>query len=288
MSVSEERCDLSNLIITNGSTDELSLKKSSNGFVHLKSRVLEDVARNEQEEDDEVFDVQHPNGEVRLNNHNNHITNGGLRSISDDDTRRVVVMKCSRQVKEIHTIIWDGATTRQDFIFYADRLIRMVIEEGLNQLPFTENTVKTHTGVEYKGCSFYKGICGVSIVRSGEAMEKGLRECCRSIRIGKIILKKDEESDERSIIYARFPPDIHKRKVLLMYPILLSGGNVTVGVDALMDNGVKEEDIYILTLFATPQSLEMLFTKHPNVLLLTTEVNQQVPVHFGDQYFGTQ
>lgn len=234
--------------------------------------------------------IIHPSEERITNGHNDvFISNGvDVPYMNGTSKRKIVQMKCSQQMKEIHTMIWDVSTPRQDFIFYADRLIRMVIEEGLNQLPFTEYTVKTHTGVDYKGCSFYKGICGVSIVRSGEAMEKGLRECCRSIRIGKIILKRDEDSDQRTIIYARFPPDIHKRKVLLMYPILLSGGNVTMGVDALIDHGVKEEDIYVLTLFATPKSLDLLYGKHPMVHLLTTDIKEQVPIHFGDQYFGTQ
>ena len=51
-------------------------------------------------------------------------------------------------------------------------------------------------------------------------MEKGLRDCCRSIRIGKILIQSDEETHEAKVFYAKFPPDIHKRKVLLMYPIM--------------------------------------------------------------------
>jgi uracil phosphoribosyltransferase len=56
----------------------------------------------------------------------------------------------------------------------------------------------------------------------GEAMEKGLRECCRSIRIGKILIQAaDEESKKKSsVVYAKFPSDINMRKILLMYPIM--------------------------------------------------------------------
>lgn len=51
-------------------------------------------------------------------------------------------------------------------------------------------------------------------------MEKGLRECCRSIRIGKILIQlKDEESKLKSAVYAKFPEDIIFRKILLLYPI---------------------------------------------------------------------
>ena len=55
---------------------------------------------------------------------------------------------------------------------------------------------------------------------SGEAMEKGLRECCRTIRIGKILIQTAEEDQKKSsVVYAKFPNDITSRKILLMYPI---------------------------------------------------------------------
>lgn len=55
---------------------------------------------------------------------------------------------------------------------------------------------------------------------AGEAMEQGLRDCCRSIRIGKILIQSDEETQKAKVYYAKFPPDVYRRKVLLMYPIL--------------------------------------------------------------------
>lgn len=51
-------------------------------------------------------------------------------------------------------------------------------------------------------------------------MEQGLRDCCRSIRIGKILIQSDEDTHEAKIVYAKLPPDIADRKVLLMYPIM--------------------------------------------------------------------
>lgn len=143
-------------------------------------------------------------------------------------------------------------TSRRDFKFYADRLvspssslmreraqpplpphsisvadgaeflsqIRLVIEESLNQLPYTPCTVVTPIGCPYEGLRFEKGNCGVSIVRSGEAMEQGLRDCCRSIRIGKILVHSDHDTHEAQVVYAKFPEDISQRKVLLMYPIM--------------------------------------------------------------------
>lgn len=65
----------------------------------------------------------------------------------------------------------------------------------------------------------HTGIC-VFFLHPGEAMEQGLRDCCRSIRIGKILIQSDEETQKAKVYYAKFPPDIYRRKVLLMYPIL--------------------------------------------------------------------
>lgn len=49
---------------------------------------------------------------------------------------------------------------------------------------------------------------------------KGLRDCCRSIRIGKILVESDADTHEAKVVYAKFPDDISERKVLLMYPIM--------------------------------------------------------------------
>ncbi|KAK8731930.1 hypothetical protein OTU49_007333 [Cherax quadricarinatus] len=130
------------------------------------------------------------------------------------------LIPCSGQVKELQTIIRDRNTSRSDFKFYADRLIRLVVEEGLNQLPYSDCSITTPTGCQYQGLQFVKGNCGVSIVRSGEAMEQGLRSCCRSIRLGKILVESDLETHEARVVYAKFPEDISQRKVLLMYPIM--------------------------------------------------------------------
>lgn len=57
-------------------------------------------------------------------------------------------------------------------------------------------------------------------------MEQGLRDCCRSIRIGKILVESDAETHVAKVVYARFPDDIARRQVLLMYPIMSTGNTV--------------------------------------------------------------
>ncbi|MGH0129579.1 UNVERIFIED_CONTAM: hypothetical protein FKN15_039087 [Acipenser sinensis] len=191
------------------------------------------------------------------------------------------------QIRELQTIIRDKTTTRGDFVFCADRLIRLVVEEGLNQLPYTECTVTTPTGHKYDGVKFEKGNCGVSIMRSGEAMEQGLRDCCRSIRIGKILIQSDEETQKAKVFYAKFPPDIYRRKVLLMYPILSTGNTVIEAVKVLIEHGVQPKHIILLSLFSTPHGAKSIVQEFPDITILTTEVHPVAPTHFGQKYFGT-
>ncbi|XP_047129187.2 uracil phosphoribosyltransferase homolog isoform X1 [Hydra vulgaris] len=254
--------------------------------------ILEDIQKvNEPIKSSEILETNREKKEL-LNEyicclHRNDKSNNKCITVSPPSHGKFVIMKINNQIRELQTVLRDKTTSRSDFIFSADRLIRLVIEEGLNQLPFKECSVTTQSGENYIGCEFFKGICGVSIIRSGEAMEKGLRDCCRGIHIGKILMNKDEESFQYKVIYARFPNDIHKRKVLLMYPLLYSGDDIALAVKALLEYGVIEENIYVLTLFATPFGVNALYKQHPNISILTTEMQCELPNHFGEIYFGT-
>ncbi|XP_009475637.1 PREDICTED: uracil phosphoribosyltransferase homolog [Nipponia nippon] len=147
--------------------------------------------------------------------------------------------------------------------------------------------VTTPTGHKYEGVRFEKGNCGVSIMRSGEAMEQGLRDCCRSIRIGKILIQSDEETQRAKVYYAKFPPDIYRRKVLLMYPILSTGNTVIEAVKVLVEHGVQPSVIILLSLFSTPHGAKSITQEFPEITILTTEVHPVAPMHFGEKYFGT-
>ena len=120
-------------------------------------------------------------------------------------------------------MIRDKATARADFIFYSNRIIRLLVEEGLNHFPVVEQTVTTPIGRTYAGVKFQGKICGVSIMRAGEAMEQGLRDCCRSVRIGKILIQRDEATSKPKLFYEKLPEDIADRWVLLLDPMFATG-----------------------------------------------------------------
>lgn len=156
-------------------------------------------------------------------------------------------------------------TSRSDFKFFADRLIRVVIETSLNELSYSECEVQTPTGNSYSGLKYRSQNCGVSIIRSGEAMEQGLRDCCRSIRIGKILVESDAESHKAKVVYARFPDDISQRQVLLMYPIMVTGNTVIQAVKVLEQHQVPLSSIILTNLFCTPDAARLVVDVFPGM-----------------------
>ncbi|GMT28585.1 hypothetical protein PFISCL1PPCAC_19882, partial [Pristionchus fissidentatus] len=195
----------------------------------------------------------------------------------------VVLLTPTNQVQELQTILLDRKTDHSDFVFYADRLMRLVVEEALNQLPVTQVTVTTPTYCKYKGLEFARGNCGVSLCRSGEAMEIALRQCARSIRIAKILI-----GEEQKVLYARFTSDMSTRRVLLLYPILSTGQTVLKAISALKDNNVSEENIYLVTLFAHPSSVVRISHRYPLVTIVASKTSKAVPLNFAMKYFGTE
>ena len=187
-------------------------------------------------------------------------------------------------------MIRDRATARADFIFYSNRIIRLLVEEGLNHLPVVEHTVTTPVGRSYAGVMFQGKICGVSIMRAGEAMEQGLRDCCRSVRIGKILIQRDDDTSKPRLFYDKLPEDIAERWVLLLDPmfatgrclshkvlihlIVNQGGSATMAVDVLKSRGVPEDHILFLNIIASPEGVTQFAERFPKLRIVTAFVDQ--------------
>ncbi|KAH0522098.1 hypothetical protein TsFJ059_006004 [Trichoderma semiorbis] len=139
----------------------------------------------------------------------------------------VYVLPQTPQLIALLSMIRNKDTERADFIFYSNRIIRLLVEEGLNHLPVIEKNITTPVGRTYNGLMFQGKICGVSIMRAGEAMEQGLRDCCRSVRIGKILIQRDEDTALPKLFYDKLPEDIANRWVLLLDPMFATGNNIS-------------------------------------------------------------
>jgi len=181
----------------------------------------------------------------------------------------VFTLPQTAQLEALYTIIRDKESSRGDFLFYSDRIIRLLVEEGLNHLPVLPKTVETPTGSKYEGVGFEGKICGVSILRAGEAMEAGLREVCRSVRIGKILIQRDEETTLPKLFYSKLPEDIASRYVLLLDPMLATGGSAMKAIEVLKEHGVPEERIIFINLIAAPEGLQAFCTRFPTTRVIT-------------------
>ncbi|XP_019094610.1 PREDICTED: uridine kinase-like protein 3 [Camelina sativa] len=205
------------------------------------------------------------------------------------------VIQSTFQIRGMHTLIRDSKTTKHDFIFYSDRLIRLVVEHGLGHLPFTEKQVVTPTGSVYSGVDFCKRLCGVSVIRSGESMENALRACCKGIKIGKILIHREGDNGQQ-LIYEKLPSDISERHVLLLDPILGTGNSAVQAIRLLISKGVPESNIIFLNLISAPQGVNVVCKKFPRIKIVTSEIDIGLNVEFrvvpgmgefGDRYFGT-
>ncbi|MCJ1341933.1 Uracil phosphoribosyltransferase, synthesizes UMP from uracil [Peltigera leucophlebia] len=186
----------------------------------------------------------------------------------------VHILPQTPQLIALLTMIRDENTTRADFIFYSNRIIRLLVEEGLNRLPVIEHTITTPVGRSYAGVKFQGKICGVSIMRAGEAMEQGLRDCCRSVRIGKILIQRDEDTSKPKLFYDKLPKDISERWVLLLDPMFATGGSATMAVDVLISRNVPEERILFLNLIASPEGVATFAKRFPKLHVVTAFVDQ--------------
>ena len=127
-------------------------------------------------------------------------------------------------------------------------------------------------------------------------METALRSCCRNIRLGKILVQRDEKTAEPHYYMAKLPHDIASRHVLLMDPMLATGGSALLAIRKLLEVGVKEENIIFVNVVASPEGIDSVLSKHPGLTLCTANVaeglNEQKYIRrsvgdFGDRYFGT-
>ncbi|KAJ2485056.1 Uridine kinase [Coemansia sp. RSA 2320] len=204
----------------------------------------------------------------------------------------------STQVRAMQTILCDRGTPRNDFIFYSDRLSRLVIEYGLGQLPLEQKSVRTPTGMLYEGREMDVAVTGVTVLRAGGVMEKALRSVARPVHYGKILIVGDPVTHEPRLHYAKLPPSIGTHQVLLMDPTIVSGANAMMAIRICLDHGVPEHCIVFLSLLATPQGVQAIQAAFPSVKLVVALLDSRIGKDdllvrsgygiFGDRYFGTE
>ena len=79
-------------------------------------------------------------------------------------------------------------------------------------------------------------------------MEAGLRAVCKAIKIGKILIQRDEETAMPKLYYSKFPPNMAEQTVLLLDPMLATGGSAIAAINVLIEAGVPQERIVFINL----------------------------------------
>lgn len=208
----------------------------------------------------------------------------------------LILMANSFQVRGLHTLFRDATASRHDFVFYADRLMRLLIEEGLGLLPFERQPVVTPLGASYNGVRFCRGICGVVLMPGGEAMENSLRAVCANIRIGKMLVTAPTK-EERRVSYAKLPPDVKDRTVLMLDPVLNTGLGCITAIEHLLaeDVGCAEERILVCAVIASRSAVKDICSRFPKAQLVVSAVDGAVDQSgcvvpgvgdFSTRYFG--
>lgn len=116
--------------------------------------------------------------------------------------------------------------------------------------------------------------------------------------IGQILIQRNEETAIPSHFYSKLPKDIGSKQILLVDPMLGTGGSASMAITILKKHGVKEENILFLNVIACEEGIAKLATDHSKVKIITSHVDPVllkdkkyiVPGigDFGDRYFGTE
>ncbi|XP_013918085.1 PREDICTED: uridine-cytidine kinase-like 1 isoform X2 [Thamnophis sirtalis] len=207
------------------------------------------------------------------------------------------VLESTPQVRGMHTIIRNKDTSRDEFIFYSKRLMRLLIEYALSFLPLKPVTVETPQGTIYDGKRFHRQrITGISILRAGETMEQALTAVCKDIRLGKILIQTNHDTGEPELHYLRLPKEISEDYVILMDSTVSTGAAAMMAIRVLLDHDVQEDRIFLLSLLMAEMGVHSVAYAFPRVHIITTAVDKRVNEefhiipgigNFGDRYFGT-
>ena len=140
-----------------------------------------------------------------------------------------------------------------------------------------------------------KKLCFVSVLRAGEGLIQGLLDLVPSARVGHIGLYRNEETLQPVPYYEKLPPDIARRTVVVVDPMLATGGTAAEAVRRIKQAGAR--DIRFLALIAAPEGVGVFRDAHPDVLVFAGALDERLNEKgyivpglgdAGDRLFGTR
>lgn len=208
----------------------------------------------------------------------------------------------SRSVQFLLTKLRNKETDCRNFVFYGDRLMRILAEEALARLPtIAEGKVCTPCGTASGLVEESKelNLCVVSIPRSGDILQEAVRQICPGVGIGKILIQRDESKAEKPpvLYYKKLPKNISNCFCILVDPMLATAGSANRALDVLLEAGVEEKNVMFINLICCPEGLNNLHHAHPLVKVVTCCIDEKLNEQkfivpglgdYGDRYYGTE
>ena len=159
------------------------------------------------------------------------------------------VLRETPLVRALHSAIRNKDSSRRTFVTSADRLVQMLLEEALGLLPVTPVTIATPCG-SYEGVSLPEesSLVAVSIMRAADCMLGVCRNMLPAVAVGKVLIQRDEATALPSLLYAKLPLRLDGRPLLLLDPMLATGGSAVAAVRLLLEKGARPEDIIFVNI----------------------------------------
>ena len=193
------------------------------------------------------------------------------------------------------SIMRDKNTSVKDFRALVGEIAMLLTYEATRDLPLTTTHIETPLcGMEAPTLAGKK-LAIVPILRAGLGFEDGILTLVPSARVAHIGMYRDEETLEPQFYFLKYPKDISGRDVLVVDPMLATGGSADMAITKMKELGCK--NIKLMILVAAPEGVELIAKKHPDVHIYCAALDDHLNENgyivpglgdAGDRIFGTK
>ena len=192
-------------------------------------------------------------------------------------------------------ILRDIGTGTKEFRELVTEISTILVYESMRDAKLEKTTIETPLEKMETGKLNEDNYAIVPILRAGMGMVDGVLNVIPNAKIGHIGLYRDEETFEPVEYYYKMPEGIDNREVLVVDPMLATGGSASATISRLKRDGVTK--IKLLCLVAAPQGIETIENNHPDVKIFCATVDRELNENAyilpglgdaGDRIFGTK
>lgn len=193
------------------------------------------------------------------------------------------------------SILRDKNTSTKDFREIVSEIGMLMTYEATQSLPLTTREIETPICKATVPTLDGKKFAVVPILRAGLGLVDGVLRIVPSARVGHIGLYRNEETLEPVKYFCKMPKDVADRDILIVDPMLATGGSADAAIGFMKDYGCK--NIKLMVLLAAPEGIERIMKNHPDVDLYCGAVDDHLNEHgyivpglgdAGDRIFGTK